>query len=103
MTQRLLLVASLVVALSGGGGILTSTSSAQRAAVPRPPDRTALASEKVKELLALMDTGKNGKIYKQQWMKFMETEFDKLDKNKRGEIDPKEFLPRNRTLPFDPR
>lgn len=103
MTQRILLVASLVMALIWGGGILASTSSAQKASVPRPPDRIAMASEKVKELLALMDTDKNGKISKQQWMKFMEAEFDKLDKNKKGEVDPKELLPRNRTLPFDPK
>ena len=81
MRQRILLVASLVAALIWGGGILASTSSAQKASVPRPPDRIAMASEKVKELLALMDTDKNGKICKQQWMKFMEVEFDRLDKN----------------------
>lgn len=52
-----------------------------------------MASEKVKELLALMDTDKNGTISKQQWMKFMEAEFDRLDKNKKGEVDPKEVLP----------
>ena len=101
MTQRILLVASLVVAFISGGGILASTSSAQKASVPRPPDRIAIASEKVKELLALMDTDKNGKISKQEWMKFMEAEFDRLDKNKKGEVDPKELLPRNRTLAFD--
>jgi hypothetical protein len=46
----------------------------------------------VKELLALMDTEKNGKISKQEWMKFMEAEFDRLDAGKKGEIDPKGLL-----------
>jgi EF hand len=47
----------------------------------------------VKELLALMDTDKNGKISKQECMKFMETEFDRLDAGKKkGEIDPKGLL-----------
>jgi len=35
-----------------------------------------------------MDTDKNGKISKQEWMKFMEAEFDRLDKNKTGELSP---------------
>lgn len=39
-----------------------------------------------------MDTDKNGKISKQEWMTFMEAEFDRLDKNKKGEIDQKELL-----------
>ena len=39
-----------------------------------------------------MDTDKNGKISKQTWMKFMEIEFDKLDKNKTGQLDQKELL-----------
>lgn len=103
MTQKTMVVASLVVAFIYGGGILASTSSAQKTSVPRQPDRIAIASEKVKELLAVMDTDKNGKISKQQWMKFMEAEFDKLDKDKKGEVDPKELLPHDRTLPFDRR
>lgn len=62
-----------------------------------------MASEKVKELLAPIDTDKNGKISKQLWMKFMEAQFDQLDKNKKGEVDPKELLARNRTLHFYPK
>lgn len=101
MTKRTLLVGSLLIACFCAGGILTSTSVAQKASVPGQPDKVVMASEKVKELLSLMDTDKNGKISKQEWMKFMEAEFDRLDKGKKGEIDPKEFLPRTRTLPFD--
>ena len=98
MTQRILVVASLVVALIWGGGILASTSSAQKTSVPRQPDRIAIASEKVEELLALMDTDKNGKISKQEWMKFMEAQFDRLDTTKKGNIDPKELLKSNGSL-----
>ncbi len=65
---------------------------AQKASVPRQADTRAIASEKVRELLALMDPDKNGKISKSDWMKFMEAQFDRLDKNKKGEIDPKELL-----------
>lgn len=39
-----------------------------------------------------MDTDKNGKISKQEWMRFMEAEFDTLDTDKKGELDQKELL-----------
>jgi Secreted protein acidic and rich in cysteine Ca binding region len=39
----------------------------------------------------LIGANKNGKITKQAWMKFMEWEFDRLDKNKSGELDAKEL------------
>ena len=32
-----------------------------------------------------------GEISKQEWMKFMEAEFDRLDKDKTGELTPKEL------------
>ena len=42
--------------------------------------------------MLLMDTDKNGKISKQEWMKFMEAEFDRLDKDKSGALSPQELL-----------
>jgi hypothetical protein len=51
----------------------------------------ALAEDEVKQLLLLMDTNKNGRISKQEFMAFMEAEFDRLDKDKSGELDPKEL------------
>jgi hypothetical protein len=38
---------------------------AQKADVPRQPDTVAMASEKVKELVLLMNTNQNGGISKQ--------------------------------------
>jgi CRISPR/Cas system-associated endonuclease Cas3-HD len=66
-----------------------TTAFAQKAATPKTPDKYALAEEHTRELLLLMDTDKNGKISKQEWMKFMEAEFDRLDQNKTGQLDPK--------------
>jgi hypothetical protein len=43
------------------------------------------------QLLELMDTDKNGKVSKQEFMRFMEAEFDFADKNKDGELDPAEM------------
>jgi len=55
------------------------------------PDKLELGEQDVKELLRLMDTDKNGKISKAEWMKFMSEEFDRLDKDKSGELDPEEL------------
>ncbi len=38
-----------------------------------------------------MDTDKNGKVSKQEYMKFMEDEFDRLDRDKSGELDVAEL------------
>ena len=53
----------------------------------RPPDRHVMARENVKQLLLVMNTDKRGKISKQEWMAFMEDEFDRLDVEKAGELD----------------
>jgi hypothetical protein len=57
----------------------------------KPQDRVALGEEQAKQLLLLIDTDKKGVISKQEWMKFMEAEFDRLDKAKNGELDVKEL------------
>ena len=41
--------------------------------------------------MLLIDTDKSDKISKQEWMKFMEAEFDRLDKDKKGQLDVKEL------------
>lgn len=57
----------------------------------KKPDTVALGEDEVKQLLLLMDTDKNGKISKKEFMSFMEAEFNRLDKDKSGELDPKEL------------
>ena len=57
----------------------------------RKVNTAALGTDEVKQLLTLMDTDKNGKISKAEFLKFMEAEFDRLDKDKSGELDPKEL------------
>jgi Ca2+-binding EF-hand superfamily protein len=61
------------------------------ASVPKPQDKLAIGENDVKQLLLLMDTNKNGKISKQEYLTFMEAEFDRLDTNHNGELDPKEL------------
>jgi len=84
MKPTYLLIATVVISV----GI----TFAQKADVPKKPSATALASEKVRELLLLMDTNKDGKISKAEWMKFMGAQFDRFDRQKRGELDPKEIV-----------
>ena len=60
-------------------------------AVPKEQRAIALGEDEVKQLLLLMDTDKSGKISKKEFMSFMEAEFDRLDKDKSGELDVKEL------------
>jgi Ca2+-binding EF-hand superfamily protein len=70
---------------------MLGTAAAQKATVPKPQEKLSLGDEEVKQLLLLMDADKNGKISKQERMKFMEAEFDRLDTAKNGQLDVKEL------------
>jgi Ca2+-binding EF-hand superfamily protein len=50
-----------------------------------------LGQEEVEQLVLLMDTDKNGRISKAEWMDFMSAEFDRLDTDHNGELDVKEI------------
>jgi len=80
-----------IVAVLVAAEAMLGTAVAQKASVPKPQNKLALGEEEVKQLLPLMETDKNGKISKQEYMKFMEAEFERLDKNKKGELDVKEL------------
>jgi len=83
----LLGVTSVLVATVG----LLGTAEAQKASAPKPQDKLALGESEVRQLLALMDADKNGKVSKEQYMKFMEAEFERLDKSKKGDLDVREL------------
>ena len=68
--------------------------------VLRAPDKLLLGQEHVEQLLLLMDADKSGKISKKEWMDYMNAEFDRLDKDKRGELDVKEIRARLRVSHF---
>ncbi len=69
-------------------GVVAPTSAAEKAEQEK---KLAVATEAAKQLLLVMDTDKSGKISKQEWMKFMEAEFDRLGTNHDGELDVKEL------------
>jgi len=83
----------LVVVMSVfiGTVALLGTADAQKASVPKAQDKLALGESEVRQLLVLMDTDKNGRVSKEQYMRFMEAEFERLDKYKNGELDVQEL------------
>ena len=85
------LIVGFIAVLTVAGEITTITLAQTKATAPKPQDRVALGEEQAKQLLLLIDTDKRGKISKQEWMRFMEAEFDRLDKEKNGELDVKEL------------
>jgi Ca2+-binding EF-hand superfamily protein len=70
---------------------MLGTTVAQKASAPKAQDNVALGEGEVKKLLPLMETDNDGKVSKQEFMSFMEAEFDRLDKKKEGKLDVKEL------------
>jgi hypothetical protein len=89
--MRIVLVMLVIAILATTWG-MAGTAGAQKAAVPKPQDKFAIGEDEAKQLLLLIDTDKEGKVSKQEWMKFMEAEFDRLDKPKTGYLDIKELM-----------
>jgi hypothetical protein len=69
--------------------IKKSTGSPQGAGNSNPKSVEA-GEEYAKKMLLLMDTDKNGKVSKQEFMSFMEIEFVRLDINHDGKLDVKD-------------
>ena len=55
------------------------------------PSKVERGEAEVKQLLKLMDTDQSGKVSKEEFMRFMAAEFDRLDVNKDGELDVQEL------------
>jgi len=84
---------NVMTAIMAGTAVLAGNLMAQDTAnVPVRPNTGVIAEDNVKQLLLLMDTDKNGKISKAEWLKFMSAEFDRLDTDHSGELDRKELL-----------
>jgi hypothetical protein len=84
--------------LLGIGGLLAagavpSTLAGQNASgTPRSKEKKLSAGEKeAKKLLLLMDKDENGMVSKEEFMAFMEAEFDRMDKDKSGQLDVQEL------------
>jgi Ca2+-binding EF-hand superfamily protein len=92
--------AVLVAAGAIGVGALVDATFIGTPVTAQEPDQKAEAlkakklaegEREAKKMLLLMDTDKSGKVSKQEFMSFMEAEFDRMDINKDGELDVKEL------------
>jgi EF hand len=84
---------SLISAIAALGATCAMPVKAvqEKDTLPKPPTKLVLGQNEVEQLVLLMDTDKNGKISKAEWMDFMSAEFDRLDTDHSGELDVKEI------------
>ena len=80
LTRRNLVSA---IAVIGSGWAVAGAAAQERDTLQRPPSKLALGQDQVEQLLLLMDTDKNGKISKGEWIDFMSAEFDRLDRERK--------------------
>jgi hypothetical protein len=101
---RKIVVAVPIVAVLAAAGVRVGTAiaaqdtAAQTQNAGTDPDtnrkakNVAAGEVEAKRLLLLMDRDQNGKVSRQEFMSFMESEFERLDVNKDGELDVKELV-----------
>jgi Sec-independent protein translocase protein TatA len=89
--KSLLVICLVIALLAFGTKEVTVLAQKVDKGLPIQQRTLALGEDEVKQLLLLMDTDKNGKISKKEFMDFMIAEFERLDKDKSGELDPKEL------------
>jgi Ca2+-binding EF-hand superfamily protein len=94
-TKRLRIMVVIAVLLVSA--TVLGNAFAQKASVPKAQNRLAIGEDSVKQLLPLMDTDKNGMVSKEEFMKFMAAEFERLDKEKKGELNVKKLTQSNLT------
>jgi Ca2+-binding EF-hand superfamily protein len=80
-----------VIAVLVATGAMLRTAVAQDASAPKQQDNLVLGEAEVKKLLPLMPADSDGKVSRQEFMSFMEAEFNRLDKKKEGKLDVKEL------------
>jgi hypothetical protein len=73
------------------GSLVTTEVAADAPAAPASTKKLSTGLTPLAQLLQLMDTDKNGKVSKEEFMNFMQAEFDYADKNKDGQLDPTEL------------
>jgi Ca2+-binding EF-hand superfamily protein len=83
----------VLLAVTVSFATLGTAVAAQKAAVPKAQDQDNVAKgeAEVRQLLPLMDQDMQGKVSKEEFMKFMAAEFDRLDKKNEGKLDVKEL------------
>lgn len=59
-----------------------------------PAEYVQFLKMKAMQIMHMMDAGKKGRVTKDEFMKFHEEMFDRMDKNHDGELTPEEWLGR---------
>jgi EF hand len=81
----------VILAVTALFAMVGTTIAAQKEATPKVQDNVGVGEAEVKQMLTLMDQDKDGKVSKQDFMNFMEAEFDRLDNTKEGKLDVKKL------------
>ena len=89
MTKRIFVAIATSLMLIAAGSVVAQDSDPKAEA--QKEKKLAAGEREAKKMLLLMDTDKSGKVSKQEFMSFMEAEFNKLDTNHDGALDLKEF------------
>ena len=88
---RIIMFVIVVIAVLFVTEAVLRTAVAEQASAPTPQDNLVLGEAEVKKLLPLMHADSDGKVSRQDFMSFMEAEFNRLDKKKDGKLDVKEL------------
>lgn len=74
-------------------GAIPSASAGQKTndSPPQKEKKLSAGEKEAKKLLLLMDKDQNGMVSKEEFMAFMEAEFDRLDRDKSGQLDVQEL------------
>jgi hypothetical protein len=95
MSKKKTIVSAIAVLLTArataGVAVQKQSTGSSKEVVSSKEKKVEAGEEYAKKLLVLMDTDKNGKVSKQEFMSFMEKEFDRLDTKKDGQSDVKEL------------
>jgi hypothetical protein len=84
---RFAFAAAVVVSL----GLAPTTRAADTAYDRMPSSYAALMKMRPMEVMHMMDAGKKGYVSKDEYMKFHEMLFDKMDKDKDGQLSRAEW------------
>jgi Ca2+-binding EF-hand superfamily protein len=90
-TLKITLCIAAAVVFFAIGSFVSSAIAQEKQNVPKAQDKIGLSVGEVRQLVIMMDTDKNGKVSKKEFMDFMSAEFDRLDSDKSGELDVKEL------------
>jgi hypothetical protein len=93
MSKRIKVV--LAIAILASTWAIRGNAAEERQTLPKPPDKQMLRAEEVRQMPLLMDTDESGKISKQEWLRLMEAEFDRLDPGKTGSLAPRKLAATN--------